>query len=73
MWVMLAVFLVLVIGAAIQGMSVIVNVILVAGLLLLLGGVYYATGREDGVTFREAVFNWPLVIVAAIAVFVSLL
>jgi hypothetical protein len=52
---------------------VIVDVILVAGLPLLLGGVYYATTRKDGVTFREAVFNWPLVIIAAIFTFLLLL
>jgi hypothetical protein len=28
---------------------------------LLLGGVYYAIARKNGVTFREAVFNWPMV------------
>jgi hypothetical protein len=33
----------------------------------------YATGRKQGVTFRVAVFNWPLVIVAAIVTFLFLL
>jgi hypothetical protein len=51
----------------------IVAVLVVAALILLLGGVYYATGRKQGVTFREAVFNWPLVIVAAIVTFLFLL
>lgn len=34
-------------------------------LLLLVGGVYYVTARKDGVTFREAIFNWPLMILAS--------
>jgi len=45
----------------------------VAALLLLLGGVYYVTSRKKGVTFREAVFNWPLVILAGLVAFLSLL
>jgi hypothetical protein len=45
----------------------------VAALILLLGGVYYVTARKEGVTFREAVFNWPLVILAGIVAFLSLL
>ncbi len=36
-------------------------VLLLVALILLLGGVYYAIARKDGVTFREAVFNWPMV------------
>ena len=35
--------------------------LLLAALILPLGGVYYAVARKDGVTFREAVFNWPMV------------
>lgn len=35
--------------------------LLLVALTLLLGGVYYATARRGGVTFREAVFNWPMV------------
>jgi hypothetical protein len=35
--------------------------LLLVALILLLGGVYYAIARKDGVTFREAVFNWPMV------------
>ncbi len=35
--------------------------LLLAALVLLLGGIYYATARKDGVSFREAVFNWPMV------------
>jgi len=44
-----------------------------AVLILLLGGVYYVTARKEGVTFREAVFNWPLVILAGGVVFLLLL
>ena len=44
-----------------------------AVIILGLGGVYYATGRKRGVTSREAVFNWPLVILAGIIAFVNLL
>jgi hypothetical protein len=35
--------------------------VLLVALILLLGGVYYAIARMDGVTFREAVFNWLMV------------
>jgi hypothetical protein len=86
---MLAAFLVLGIGATVQGtpasggtvsyrIGVGVGgatwaVLGVAALILLLGGVYYATARKEGATFRESVFNWPLVIVAAIITFVVLL
>lgn len=35
--------------------------LLLVALVLLLGGVYYVTARKGGVTFREAVFNWPMV------------
>jgi hypothetical protein len=45
----------------------------IAALILLLGGVYYVTARKEGATFREAIFNWPLVILAAIVAFLSLL
>jgi hypothetical protein len=48
-------------------------VLVVAAVLLLLSGVYYITARKVGDTFRDAVFNWPLVIVAAIVAFLSLL
>ena len=51
----------------------IVITLAVAVLILLLGGVYYITARKEGVTFREAVFNWPLVILAGIVAFLSLL
>jgi hypothetical protein len=35
--------------------------LLLGALVLLLGGVYYAAARKDGVAFREAVFNWSMV------------
>ena len=35
--------------------------LLLVALILLLGGVYYAIARKDGVAFREAVFNWSMV------------
>jgi zinc-ribbon domain len=44
-----------------------------ATLILLLGGVYYVTARKQGVTLREAIFNWPLVIVTSIVAFLILL
>jgi hypothetical protein len=50
-----------------------VSLFIPATLILLFGGVYYVMARKDGVTFSEAIFNWPLVIVASIVAFVSLL
>jgi hypothetical protein len=47
----------LVVGAALP----LALALLLVALILLLGGVYYAIARKDGVTFREAVFNWPMV------------
>jgi hypothetical protein len=47
----------LVVGAALP----LVLTLLLVALILLLGGVYYATARKGGVTFREAVSNWPMV------------
>jgi hypothetical protein len=44
-----------------------------AGLILMVGGVYYVTARKNGVTFREAIFNWPLVALAGIATFLNFL
>ena len=35
--------------------------LLLVALISLLGSVYYAIARKDGLTFREAVFNWPMV------------
>ena len=51
----------------------IVSPVIPATLVLLLGGVYYVTARKDSVTFREAIFNWPLVILAGIVAFLSFL
>ena len=45
----------------------------VGAIIVALGGVYYLTGHKRGVTFRKGVFNWPLVILAAIITFVVLL
>jgi hypothetical protein len=45
----------------------------VAAILLILGGVHYVFARKQGVTFREAIFNWPLVIVTSIVAFLSFL
>lgn len=91
MWGMLAVFLVMGIGAPVRAIPAwaasmdigslistglvlgIVSPVIPATFVLLFGGVYYVMARKDGVTFREAIFNWPLVIVAAIVAFLSLL
>ena len=51
----------------------IVITLAVALVILVLGLVYFVTSRERGVTFREAVFNWPLVILAGLATLLSLL
>jgi hypothetical protein len=56
------------IGPALVGTTLAVGAIIVA-----LGGVYHLTARKQGVTFREGVFNWPMVILAAIITTVSLL
>jgi hypothetical protein len=53
--------------------SAIVYMIVLAAILLVVGGVYYVTARKQEVTFREAVFNWPLVILAGLFAFSSLL
>ena len=49
--------------------NAIASVMVVAVLVLLIGGVYYVTARKKGVTFREAIFNWPMVIVASFVAF----
>ena len=38
-----------------------------AAIILVVGAIYYAISRKRGVTFREAVFNWPMVILAGLA------
>jgi hypothetical protein len=91
MWGMLAVFLVMGIGAPVRQIPAraasmdigslistglvlgIVSLVIPATVVLLFGGVYYVTARKDGVTFREAIFNWPLVIVTSIVAFLSFL
>ena len=50
-----------------MGFAALIPLFSVAALILLIGGVYYAIARKDGLTFREAIFNWPLVIVAGVA------
>ena len=45
----------------------------ITAILLVVGAIYYATARKRGVTFREAVFNWPMVILAGLAASGSLL
>jgi len=44
-----------------------------ATILLVVGTIYYATARKRGVTFREAVFNWPMVTLAGLLASGSLL
>jgi hypothetical protein len=44
-----------------------------AVIILVVGAIYYATARKRGVTFREAVFNWPMVILAGLLASGSLL
>jgi hypothetical protein len=91
MWGMLAVFLVMGIGAPVRAIPAwaasmdigslistglvlgIVSPFIPATFVLLFGGVYYVTARKQGVTLREAIFNWPLVILAGIVAFLSLL
>jgi hypothetical protein len=41
--------------------------IVTAAIILVAGTIYYAISRKRGVTFREAVFNWPMVILAGLA------
>jgi hypothetical protein len=42
-------------------------------IILVLGVVYYATGRKRSITLREAIFNWPMVVLAAVLIIPSLL
>ena len=44
-----------------------------AAIILVVGAIYYATARKRGVTFRDAVFNWPMVILAGLLASGSLL
>jgi hypothetical protein len=47
--------------------------IVTAAIILVAGTIYYAISRKRGVTFREAVFNWPMVILAGLAASGSIL
>jgi hypothetical protein len=90
-WGMLAVFVVLGLGEAVQIMSAapkgndavyqvvsgttsaILIMLAVAVLILLPGGIHYVSARTEGATFRESIFNWPLVILAGIVALLSLI
>jgi hypothetical protein len=48
-------------------------VIATAVIILVVGAIYYFIARKRGVTFREAIFNWPMVILAGLAASESLL
>jgi len=52
--------------------SAILILLAIAVLILLPGGIYYVSARTEGATFRESIFNWPLVILAGIVTFLSL-
>jgi hypothetical protein len=56
-------------GLAIALNSVIATVLII----LVVGAIYYAIARKRGVTFRNAVFNWPMVILAGLAASGSIL
>jgi hypothetical protein len=57
---MMAVILVLGFFVTMEGLLSILAII------LCLGGIYYAIARTGGITFRRAIFNWPLVVVAGL-------
>src|SRR5215217_996935 len=58
----------------VSGMTSAVLVTLaVAALILLPGGIYYVSARTEGATFRESIFNWPLVTLAGIIALLSLI
>jgi hypothetical protein len=61
------------IGVGIGG--AIVSALVTAAIILVVGVIYYAFENKQGqgVTFREAVFNWPLVIVAGFVAFTGFL
>ncbi len=57
-----------------SGMAIpLVLSVFLAAFLLLIGGVYYVTARKDGATFGDAFFNWPMVTLAGVVVFLSIL
>jgi hypothetical protein len=69
-------FLVLLIGETVESMPAVFAIgsaLAVAALVLFSGGAYYVTAREKGATFREAVFNWPLVALAGIVALLILI
>ena len=41
--------------------------------MLLVAAVYWLTARREGVTFGEAVFNWPMAILTGAIVFFGFL
>jgi hypothetical protein len=50
------------------GMALAISALIAtAAIILVVGAIYYAISRKRGVTFREAVFNWPMVILAGLA------
>jgi hypothetical protein len=64
---MLAVILVVGFFVTVRGLLSILAIILV------LGGVNYVLASKSEVTFRGAIFNWPLVIVAGFVTLLSVL
>jgi hypothetical protein len=75
-WGMGVVFLVLLIGETIESMPAefaIGSTLAVAASVLFSGGAYYVSAREEGVTFREALFNWPLVALAGVVALLILI
>jgi hypothetical protein len=53
--------------------SAILILLAVTVLILLPGGIYYVSARTEGATFRESIFNWPLVTLAGIVALLSLI
>jgi len=50
------------------GMGMAISAVIATSLIILVvGTIYYVIARKRGVTFREAVFNWPMVILAGAA------
>ena len=51
-----------------HGIGMAINALIATSLIILVvGAIYYVIARKRGVTFREAVFNWPMVILAGVA------
>jgi hypothetical protein len=78
-WPMLAlagVFLILVVVETVQGMlsEIIPVMLVVAAVVLVAGGIsYLSLTRRGGATFRGAVFNWSVVVLAAFTTFLFLI